>query len=216
MLNPAWLFLMQRTDAKPRSLMQEHKRIPYIVALLGLHDEQLFWGAEPDSQVRRGTQSPHHGPLTLIVSAAGTLTMSDVCNAEKRYCQGHIYVSYVHLPSHRQAIKRQRQHKISWQASDAENALASQEDERTNYSAIWVFTPRERTLEVFKQFEVTEELGATEGSGTAALTLLEPPGGYSAVARTLHLNPVPDHGNNDEEGRDDDRDYDDDDDDNQH
>ena len=32
--------------------MQEHKNIPYIVALLGLADEQLFWGAVPDSGVR--------------------------------------------------------------------------------------------------------------------------------------------------------------------
>ena len=77
----------------------------------------------------------------------------------------------------------------------------AQADERTNYTAIWVFTPRERTLQVFKQFEVrqelkqlevTEELGATKKSGTASLTLVEPPGGYKASVRTVQLNPVPD------------------------
>ena len=77
----------------------------------------------------------------------------------------------------------------------------AQADERTNYSAIWVFKPCERTLQVFKQFEVSqelkqfevkEELGATKKSGTASLTLVEPPGGYKALVRIVLLNPVPD------------------------
>lgn len=65
-----------------------------------------------------------------------------------------------------------------------------QADERTNYSAIWVFTPRERTLQVFKQFEVTQDLGASNASGAPAFTLTEPSGGYKALARTLQLTPV--------------------------
>ena len=102
---------------------------------------------------------------------------------------------------------------MSWPASDANNAPVLQEDDRTNYSAIWVFTPRERKLEVFKQFEVKEKLGATKGSGTAALTLVEPPGGYKELVRTVQLNPEPRHDKHGKHDRDDDDDDDVDDDD---
>ena len=77
-----------------------------------------------------------------------------------------------------------------------------QVDERTNYSAIWVFTPRERTLQVFKQFEVTEGLHAAKRSRTAAITLVEPSKGHKTVARTVQLNPVPGHDDNEELGED--------------
>ena len=64
-----------------------------------------------------------------------------------------------------------------------------QADDRTNFSAVWVFTPRERSLQLFKQFEVAPELGATSASGAAAFTLVEPQGGYKVGAPPLSLNP---------------------------
>ena len=56
MLHTAWLFVVHGMDVMSRWLVQEHKNIPYIVARLGLHDKQLFWGDVPDSKVRHGPQ----------------------------------------------------------------------------------------------------------------------------------------------------------------
>ncbi|KAK9820636.1 hypothetical protein WJX81_001788 [Elliptochloris bilobata] len=65
----------------------------------------------------------------------------------------------------------------------------SGEDKNMNFSAIWVFTPRDHSLQVYKQFEVVGQLGATNSSGAAAFALDEPKGGYKNLVISMELTP---------------------------